>query len=92
MVAAAKRAGVANMVGFNYIRTPASQYARHLVASGAIGQVTWFRGEHTEDFDADATVILPTPTPTRFPPDGCLVSAQGRTKALTPTRFKREGC
>ncbi len=42
-----------NMVGFNYIRTPASQYARHLVASGAIGDVTWFRGEHTEDFEAD---------------------------------------
>jgi predicted dehydrogenase len=30
-----------NMVGFNYIRTPASQYARHLVASGQIGDVTW---------------------------------------------------
>ena len=28
MVAAAEASGVANMVGFNYIRTPASQYAR----------------------------------------------------------------
>lgn len=54
MVAAAKRAGVANMVGFNYIRTPASQFARQLVADGTIGRVTWFRGEHTEDFLADA--------------------------------------
>jgi predicted dehydrogenase len=45
--------GHVNMVGFNYIRTPASQYARHLVAEGAIGDVTWFRGEHTEDFYAD---------------------------------------
>jgi predicted dehydrogenase len=53
MTAAAERAGVANMVGFNYIRTPASQFARRLVSSGAIGRVTWFRGEHTEDFDAD---------------------------------------
>lgn len=53
MVAAAKASGVTNMVGFNYIRTPASQYARALVAGGAIGEVIWFRGEHTEDFDAD---------------------------------------
>lgn len=54
MVAAAAAAGAVNMVGFNYIRTPASQYARTLVAAGEIGQVTWFRGEHAEDFDADA--------------------------------------
>lgn len=53
MVAAAEAAGVANMVGFNYIRTPASQFARALVAQGEIGAVTWFRGEHSEDFDAD---------------------------------------
>jgi predicted dehydrogenase len=53
MTAAAEAAGAINMVGFNYIRTPASQYARQIVASGEIGEVTWFRGEHTEDFDAD---------------------------------------
>jgi len=53
MTAAAEAAGVANMIGFNYIRTPASRYARDLVASGRIGDVTWFRGEHTEDFYAD---------------------------------------
>ena len=53
MVAAAEASGVANMVGFNYIRTPASQFARQLIAEGAIGEVTWFRGEHTEDFLAD---------------------------------------
>jgi predicted dehydrogenase len=53
MVQAAEASGCVNMVGFNYIRTPASQFARHLVASGAIGDVTWFRGEHTEDFLAD---------------------------------------
>ncbi|AWB49066.1 oxidoreductase [Gemmobacter aquarius] len=55
MTEAAEKARLPNMVGFNYIRTPASQYARHLISSGAIGQVVWFRGEHTEDFDADAT-------------------------------------
>ncbi len=53
MVAAAEASGKANMVGFNYIRTPASQYARKLIAAGKIGSVTWFRGEHTEDFYAD---------------------------------------
>ncbi len=53
MCAAADKAGAANMVGFNYIRTPASQFARQLIADGEIGDVTWFRGEHTEDFLAD---------------------------------------
>ncbi|GAB4387598.1 Gfo/Idh/MocA family protein [Albidovulum sp.] len=53
MVAAAERSGLANMTGFNYIRTPASQFARALVREGAIGRVTWFRGEHCEDFLAD---------------------------------------
>ena len=53
MVTAAAKAGVANMVGFNYIRTPASQFARALIADGTIGDVTWFRAEHTEDFLAD---------------------------------------
>lgn len=50
MVAAAERAGVTNMIGFNYVRTPATQFVRQLLAGGAIGTVTWFRGEHTEDF------------------------------------------
>jgi predicted dehydrogenase len=53
MTAAAEVAGVVNMVGFNYVRTPATQFARKLVADGMIGDVTWFRGEHTEDFFAD---------------------------------------
>jgi predicted dehydrogenase len=53
MVAAVEAAGVPNMVGFNYIRTPASQLARKLIAEGEIGRITWFRGEHTEDFMAD---------------------------------------
>ncbi|NNM57044.1 Gfo/Idh/MocA family protein [Acidocella sp.] len=53
MAAAAEASGAVNMVGFNYIRTPASQYARALLARGEIGRITWFRGEHTEDFDAD---------------------------------------
>ncbi len=53
MTAAAEAAGVANMIGFNYVRTPATQFARKLIAEGAIGRITWFRGEHAEDFLAD---------------------------------------
>ena len=55
MVAAAEDAGAINMTAFNYIRTPASQYARQLIVDGVIGDVTRFRGEHTEDFLADPT-------------------------------------
>ena len=53
MLSAANLANTINMVGFNYIKTPASQYAWKLVSSGRIGKVIWFRGEHTEDFLAD---------------------------------------
>jgi len=53
MVDAAEKSGVVNMVGFNYVRTPATQFARQLIADGTIGDITWFRGEHTEDFYAD---------------------------------------
>jgi predicted dehydrogenase len=58
MLAAAEKSGCVHMIGFNYIRTPASQYARQLVAEGRIGDVVWFRGENTEDFLADSQ--LPT--------------------------------
>jgi len=49
----AEEAGVVNMTGFNYIRTPASQLAREMIQAGEIGEITYFRGEHTEDFLAD---------------------------------------
>lgn len=55
MVAAAKASAAANMIGFNYIRTPASQFARKLIADDRIGRVIWFRCEHTEDFHVDVT-------------------------------------
>jgi predicted dehydrogenase len=75
MVAAAEEAGAINMTGFNYIRTPASQYARALIAEGSIGDVTWFRGEHTEDFFADPE----TPASWR-----CNGSANGTMGDLAP--------
>ncbi|MDJ0857569.1 MAG: Gfo/Idh/MocA family oxidoreductase [Dinoroseobacter sp.] len=56
MVAAAEASGQPNMIGFNYVRTPATQFVRQLLAGDAIGEVTWFRGEHTEDFLADPDI------------------------------------
>ncbi len=41
------------MVGFNYAGTPAFQLAKELLNEGAVGDITWFRGEHAEDFLAD---------------------------------------
>jgi predicted dehydrogenase len=55
MVQAAQDSGLPNMIGFNYSRTPATQYARQLIADGTLGNIVWFRGEHTEDFEADPT-------------------------------------
>ncbi len=75
MVQAARNSGQINMVGFNYIRTPASQYARQLVADGALGWITWFRGEHTEDFLADPE------TPANWRTDG---EANGTMGDLAP--------
>lgn len=68
MLAAAQRSGCVHMTGFNYIRTPASQLARQIISSGEIGDVTWFRGEHTEDFCADPT--SPASWRTRGKPNG----------------------
>ncbi len=53
MLEAAESANAIHMSGFNYIRTPASQYAYKLIQDGRIGDITYFRGEHTEDFSAD---------------------------------------
>jgi predicted dehydrogenase len=50
MLAAAEASGVPHMVGFNYIRAPASMMAREIIAAGDIGRMTFFRAEHTEDF------------------------------------------
>ncbi len=56
MVEAAEKSGCINMVGFNYIRTPASQLARQIISRGEIGDIAFLRAEHTEDFLADASL------------------------------------
>ncbi|MBT8459411.1 MAG: Gfo/Idh/MocA family oxidoreductase [Boseongicola sp.] len=75
MAAAAKASGCVNMTGFNYIRTPASQFARKLISDGTIGDITWFRGEHTEDFLSDPA------TPASWRTDG---DANGTMGDLAP--------
>lgn len=47
---AAERAGVVNLVGFNYLKNPMIELAREIVQSGEIGEITGFRGIHAEDF------------------------------------------
>lgn len=56
MVAMAEKAKIPNMIGFNYIRTPASQLAYEIIRSGEIGEIVSLRGEHTEDFFADPKI------------------------------------
>jgi predicted dehydrogenase len=56
MVDAAENSGCIHMVGFNYIRTPASQLARQIIQRGEIGDITFLRAEHTEDFLSDASI------------------------------------
>ena len=53
MAEAARKAGVKTLVGYNYIRNPAVEHARKLVADGAIGDVAYFRGVYDEDYMAD---------------------------------------
>lgn len=54
MAEAAGKSSVGTLVGFNYLRCPATAYAAELVKSGAIGDLTYFRGVYDEDYMADA--------------------------------------
>lgn len=53
MAEAAAAAGVATLVGYNYLRNPAVVHARRLIAEGAIGEIACFRGVYDEDYMAD---------------------------------------
>ncbi len=45
IAAAVEQAGVRSVVGFNYRQAPAVQHARHLVESGALGEIDHFRSQ-----------------------------------------------
>ncbi len=53
MTAAAEAAGVATLVGYNYLKNPIAQVAREIIAGGEIGEVIGMRGIHAEDYMAD---------------------------------------
>ncbi|MBB3593185.1 putative dehydrogenase [Rhizobium sp. BK529] len=53
MADAAKKAGVINMVAFNYRRTPAVALARKYIEEGRIGRILNFRGTYLQDWSAD---------------------------------------
>ncbi len=56
MAAAAERAGVRTMVGYNYIKNPAFTHAVRLVEDGTIGRPIHFRGFVDEDYQADPEI------------------------------------
>ena len=53
MAIAAERAEVKTLVGFNYMRNPATQLAKQMIEAGEIGDVIHFRGTHNEDYLMD---------------------------------------
>jgi predicted dehydrogenase len=53
MYEAVQRAGVVNMVAFNYRRTPAVALAKKYIDEGAIGKILSFRGTYLQDWSAD---------------------------------------
>lgn len=53
MLEAVKKAGVTNMLAFNYRRTPAVVLAKKFIDEGAIGKILNFRGTYLQDWSAD---------------------------------------
>lgn len=58
MVAAVKKAGVKNMVNFNYRGAPAVALAKRLIDSGKIGQIYHWRGAYLQDWIMDPNFPL----------------------------------
>jgi len=56
IVAAVEKAGVINIVGFNYLKNPAQAFAKQLIASGELGEITLFRGTFDQDFLSDPDI------------------------------------
>lgn len=50
---AAAHPGQVTLLGYNYLRSPAFQAARAMIAAGEIGQLLSFRGTYDEDYSAD---------------------------------------
>ena len=50
MTRAAEAAGVATLVGYNYLHNPAIRLAKDIIEAGEIGEIVHFRGVHFEDY------------------------------------------
>lgn len=72
MADAARSAGVVSQAGFNYRLTPAVQYARDLVRSGRLGDISHFRGVFLTDFGRDPDTPLTWRYDRRHAGDGAL--------------------
>jgi predicted dehydrogenase len=55
---AARRAGVVSGVGYNYRWAPLVQYAKQLVSSGALGEITNYRGRFLSMYGSDPMGLL----------------------------------
>ena len=58
MALAAERAGVKTLVGFNYMKNPATQLAKQMIEAGEIGDIIHFRGTHNEDYLMDPALPM----------------------------------
>jgi predicted dehydrogenase len=56
IVAAAEKCGAITIVGFNYLKNPAQVFAKQLIDSGELGEITLFRGTFDQDFLANPDV------------------------------------
>jgi predicted dehydrogenase len=56
IVAEVEKRGLISIVGFNYLKNPAQGFARQIIASGELGDITLFRGTFDQDFLADPAV------------------------------------
>jgi len=56
IVAAVTKAGVISIVGFNYLKNPAQAFAKQLIESGDLGDITLFRGTFDQDFLANPDI------------------------------------
>ena len=72
MYQAAKKAGVKNMVGYNYRFLPAIRFARELIQRGEIGKVIEFRAAYLQDWIMDPEFPLVWRLQKRFAGSGVL--------------------
>ena len=56
IVAAVTKSGVISIVGFNYLKNPAQAFAKQLIESGDLGEITLFRGTFDQDFLANPDI------------------------------------